>query len=59
MATEKDLRLFDIRVVERNIEKGLISRKEYDAYLAGLDDLEAQTQPFEAEFVEGVLDQDD
>jgi len=34
----KDVRLFDIRVVERNIKKGLITRKDVDAYFRALPD---------------------
>jgi hypothetical protein len=30
--------LFDIRVVERNIARGLVTREEYNAWLATLDD---------------------
>jgi hypothetical protein len=40
MATDKPENLFDSRVVERNIKRKLITREEYDAYLAGLDDCE-------------------
>ncbi len=31
-------RLFDKRTVERNIKKGLITRKDYEKYLKTLDD---------------------
>ncbi len=31
-------RLFDKRTVERNIKKGLVSRKDYEKYLKSLDD---------------------
>jgi hypothetical protein len=34
----KTARLYDKRTVERNIKKGLISRKDYDKYLKSLDD---------------------
>ncbi len=30
--------LFDQRIVEKNIRKGLVTRKQYDAYLKGLAD---------------------
>ncbi len=33
-----DVRLFDSRVVERNIKRGLITRKDYDKYLKSLGD---------------------
>jgi hypothetical protein len=35
----KTARLFDRRTVDRNIKKGLISRKDYDKHLKGLDDV--------------------
>ena len=59
MAEEKDARLFDTRVVERNIEKGLITREDYEAYLASLEDLTEKADSFEATFIEGVLVPDD
>jgi hypothetical protein len=31
-------RLYDKRTVERNIKKGLVSRKDYEKYLKSLDD---------------------
>lgn len=30
---------FDNRIVERNIEKGIVTRKEYEEYLASLEDV--------------------
>jgi len=35
----KNPRLFDRRVVERNIKKGLITRKDYEKYLKSLEDM--------------------
>jgi hypothetical protein len=35
----KDPRLFDVRIVERNIKRGLITRKEYERLLKSLDDV--------------------
>jgi hypothetical protein len=35
----KQSRLFDKRTVERNIKKGLVTRKDYDKYLKTLDDV--------------------
>jgi hypothetical protein len=37
----KNARLFDRRVVERNIKKGLVTRKDYDKYLKSLGDVAA------------------
>ena len=47
---------FDVRTLERNLEKGNITRAEYDKHLGTLDDVEANSIPFQAEFVEGVFD---
>ena len=38
-ADAKGARLFDRRTVERNIKKGLITRKDYDKYLKALSDV--------------------
>ncbi len=38
MATQPDESLFDVRVVERHIADGRITRKQYEAWLAGLED---------------------
>jgi hypothetical protein len=38
-ADAKNLRLYDRRTIERNIKKGLISRKDYDKFLKSLDDV--------------------
>ena len=61
MATESHEKehLFDYRTVERNIAQGRITREEYEAYLAGLEDSAEQATEIEAEFVEGVLDDRD
>lgn len=37
----KDARLFDVRIVERNIKRGIITRKEYDRFLKSLPDAAA------------------
>jgi hypothetical protein len=37
----KNPRLFDRRVVERNIKKGLITRKDYDQHMKSLSDVAA------------------
>ena len=38
-ADAKSARLFDRRTVERNIKKGLITRKDYEKHLKGLGDV--------------------
>jgi len=35
----KNPRLFDRRVVERNIKKGLVTRKDYEKHLKSLNDV--------------------
>jgi hypothetical protein len=35
----KSSRLFDKRTVDRNIKKGLITRKDFDKHLKSLDDV--------------------
>lgn len=59
MANQTDEKLFDVRVVERNINKGLITREEYEEYLAGLDDREDNAEKLEATFEHGVLEDDE
>jgi hypothetical protein len=47
--------LLDKRVVERNIARGLITRAEYEEYLASLEDSAENVIPVEAEFVHREL----
>jgi hypothetical protein len=54
----KNLRLYDRRVVERNIKKGLLNRKDYDKYLKTLNDTAANIASPE-ERVEDAPDDDD
>lgn len=37
--------LFDIRLVERNIRQGLVTRQEYDKRLAELADMQSEVDP--------------
>lgn len=55
----KTERKFDLRTLERNFDKGLISKDEYKAYLEKLADTDSNADAFEAEFVENVLDKED
>ena len=43
----KDVRLFDLRTVERNIKRGLTTRKEYERYLKSLPDVTEKVAPAE------------
>lgn len=49
MSTNKEV-LFDKRVVERNIARGLITREEYNAYLEGLEDVVKDSATVNAQF---------
>lgn len=50
--------LFDVRVVEKNIETGKITRAEYEEHLAGLDDCadRADTLTASLVFTRGRID---
>jgi hypothetical protein len=39
MATQREMNLFDNRIVHRNLRRGLISQAEYDRYLKELPDV--------------------
>jgi hypothetical protein len=45
----KDVRLFDLRTVERNIKRGLLTRKEYERYLKSLADAAEKMVPTETD----------
>ncbi len=45
----KDARLFDVRIVERNIKRGIITRKEYERFLKSLGDAAEKAAPTEPE----------
>ena len=45
MATQREMHLLDIRIVERNLEKGLLSRKDYAKYLKDLPDVGDKAEP--------------
>ena len=50
-------RKFDIRTLERNLEKGKITQDEYDTHLANLADGQEGSAEFQAQFIEGILEQ--
>ena len=52
-------RKFDIRVLERNFVKGKITREEYEAHVANLEDLEADAMPMDTSFEKDVLEADE
>jgi hypothetical protein len=45
----KDARLFDLRTVERNIKRGIITRKEYERFLKSLPDAAENVIPAETD----------
>jgi hypothetical protein len=53
-AEAKNLRLYDRRTIERNIKKGLITRKDYEKFLKALDDAKDK-----GTLDEDVVDDDD
>lgn len=51
MTTKKviDIKLFDARAVKRNIDKGHITRAEYNRFLKNLPDNSEETDPIEVD----------
>jgi hypothetical protein len=45
--------------VERKIDEDKVDRDEYEAYLEDLQDVSDNAEPIEAEFEEGVRDDDE
>lgn len=45
--------MFDKRVVERNLQKGLVSKADQEKYLSKLPDLEKQAEWVSVDEVEG------
>jgi hypothetical protein len=43
--------LFDKRVVERNITRGLVTREDYEKYLSSLEDSAEHSIEVEAQFL--------
>lgn len=40
-----DLHVYDTRLVERNMKRGLISRKDYDKHVKSLPDVKDKVKP--------------
>lgn len=47
----KPARLFDIRTIERNIARGLVTPEEYEAWLSSLPDEAEEGEDLATEFV--------
>lgn len=56
---QRNARLFDRRVVERNIKKGLVTTKDYEKHLKGLADATAKLAPKDEPLVTDDDDLDD
>lgn len=56
-ADAKTLRLFDVRTIERNIKKGLVTTKDYEKYVKSLPDTAEKVAPVEEH--RGVDEPDD
>jgi predicted kinase len=57
-ADAKALRLFDVRTIERNIKKGMTTRKDYDKHVKALADLADKVAPPEEHPDEDTDDDD-
>ena len=62
MTKNKEELDYDVRIVDRNIREGVVSKKEYDKYVKGLPDVEEKGEPLifedEIEEEEAELDQE-
>jgi hypothetical protein len=54
-----DERLFDKRVVERNIKRGKITRAQYEAWLASLEDSGEVSEDTETVFITRIPDEEE
>lgn len=50
---------YDKRTYERHLDEGTITREQIDEYLESLPDLADEAEELEAEFEEGVLEDDE
>jgi hypothetical protein len=51
--------LLDLRIVERNINAGKLSREDYKKFLSGLEDCADEAAETETEMVRHIADDDD
>ena len=54
-----DERMFDKRVVERNIKRGKITRAQYEAWLASLEDSGEVSEDTETVFITRIPDEEE
>lgn len=57
MSREK--RKYDIRTMERFLREGKVTEEEYEAHLQALPDVGDKAVPVEAEFVPGILEDEE
>lgn len=53
---KKDEFLYDVRIAQRHLREGVITKKEYDKYLNSLPDMEANSEPLVIEDEEEVVE---
>ena len=54
----RESRKFDVRTMERFLRDGNVTEEEYQSYLDSLPDTSEKAVPMEAEFVPGILEED-
>lgn len=42
---KKEEFLYDVRIAQRHLREGVISKKDYDKHIAGLPDMEYNSEP--------------
>lgn len=55
----RESRKYDVRTMERFLRDGRISEEEYGKYLELLPDVGEKGEPVEAEFVKGILEEEE
>lgn len=56
--TKKEEFLYDVRIAERNIKDGSLSKKEYEKHLKGLPDVEDKGEPLVIEEDEILVEEE-
>lgn len=51
-------RTFDTRTLETHLRDGIVTREEYEKHLEALPDVAEKGESMDAEFVAGVLDEE-
>jgi hypothetical protein len=53
---KKDEFLYDVRIAQRHLREGVITKKDYDKHLDSLPDMESNSEPLIIEDEEEVLE---